>query len=300
MLPVEDLGNGNRWRESTARRPVIEVGKTSRPLSADEIRKAKLRARLMQLPTAGTSGNKSVSTPELYSSRGKPAPVGDGWSLDRYASMDGGDKPTLLRPTTSNVDVTSAPRQILDEKTFDLLLAEQASETKVSGFEQAINTQRSPINAGVVEKGAESTVHLHDVPLPGSVSDLGQDTTIQLDNTNDVYRNHLSPSIAVAVSEKSTDMVSEVAEDFGVINDPVSVLPEDSVNVSLALDSLMEHASGKSGGLGVVAPENVTRKGIEAHSVPWVVPSGLCFQVFNFRRFSNSFNSHSLPSFTWI
>jgi len=288
---VEDLGNGNRWRESTARRPVIEVGKTSRPLSADEIRKAKLRARLMQLPTAGTSGNKSLSTPELYSSRGKPTPVGDGWSLDRYASMDGGDKPTqvgggvsLLRPTTSNVDVTPAPRQILDEKTFNLLLAEQASEAKVS-----INKQRSPIYVDTLEKGAESTAHLHDAGFRGSGSNLAQDTSIQLD---DVDRYPLSPSIAVAMSENPTDVVSEVAEDIGVINDPV--------NVSPAADSLMEPVPEENRSLDVIAPENETGKGIEAHSVPWVVPPGLCFHGFNFRRFCSSFDFQLMLSFTSI
>lgn len=282
MLPVEDLGNGNRWRESTARRPVIEVGKTSRPLSADEIRKAKLRARLMQHPTAGSSGNKSTSTPELHSSRGKPTPVGDGWSLDRYASMDGGDKPaqvggggSLLRPTMSNVDVTSAPRQILDEKTFDLLLAEQASEAQVPGFEQAITTHRSPIFVDTLEKGAESTSHLHDAAFLRSDPNLGQDTSVQLD---DVGINPLSPSIAVAISENPMVIGSEVAEDIGVINDQENVVPEDPVNVAPAAASLMDHVPEESRGLDVAAPENVPCKGIEAHSVPWVVPSGLCFE----------------------
>lgn len=263
MLPVEDLGNGNRWREPTARRPVIEVGKTSRPLSADEIRKAKLRARLMQPPTAGSSGNKSASTPELYSSRGKPTPVGDGWSLDRYASMDGGDKP---RPTTSHVD---APRQILDENTFALLLAEQASEAKEA--EQA----SSPLHVDTLGKGAESTAHLHDVALPGSISGLGQDTSSHFDNSDDVDRNPLSPSIAVAVSEKSENIVSEVAEDGNLMNEPVSVSPEDSVNIPPALD-----APEESGGPDVIAFEIVTCKGMEAQSIPWVAPSGLW-------RFSN-------------
>jgi hypothetical protein len=303
VLPVEDPGNGNRWRESTARRPVIEVGKTSRPLSADEIRKAKLRARIMQLPTTGTSGHKSGSTQEPYSSRGKPTPVGDGWSLDRYASMDGGDKPTqdglgasFPRPTTSNVDTTFAPKQILDEKTFDQLLAEQAAEAdaaeakaveakvaeaKVLGSEQTINT-RSPIRVNTLEQGSESTGHLHDVYLPESESNLDLDTSFQQATAIVVDSQPLSPSIAVALCENSSETFSEVAEDTGVINDPVNLSSEQPVVGTVAEDSVMEQAPVESGPLDVIPSEPVNDKVIEACLIPWVVPPGLYFSVIHF------------------
>lgn len=282
VLPVEDLGSGNRWREPTARRPVIEVGKTSRPLSADEIRKAKLRARLMQLPTAGTSGHKSLSTQEPYSSRGKPTPVGDGWSLDRYGSMDSGDKPIqagggvpLPRPTTSNVESTFAPKQVLDEKTFDQLLAEQAAEAKVDGCEEVTNTQRSPIHESSLERRAESTGHLHDVSLPESDSILDIGTSFQLATTSDVDSQPLSPSIAVALCENSVETVSELAEDIGVVNDAVNVSPEDSVVDTVVEDSVIEQHPVESGCFDDIPSEPVNDKVIEACLIAWVVPPGL-------------------------
>ena len=287
VLPVEDLGNGNRWRESAARRPVIEVGKTSRPLSADEIRKAKLRARIMQLPTAGTTIHKPVSTQEPYSSRGKPTPVGDGWSLDRYASMDGGDKPTqvgggvsLPRPTTSNVDTTVVPKQVLDEKTFDQLLAEEAAEAKVSGYVQAINTRRSPIRVDTLARGAESADHLHNVSILESDSNLGLDPSFEQDTGYiDVDNQPLSPSIAVALCENSSETASEIAEDVGFINEPVHVLPEDPVVDTVAEDSVMEQTPVESVCLDVTHSEPVNDKVIEACLIPWVVPPGLFFQA---------------------
>ncbi|KAG0583864.1 hypothetical protein KC19_3G167200 [Ceratodon purpureus] len=297
VLPVEDLGNGNRWRESTARRPVIEVGKTSRPLSADEIRKAKLRARIMQLPTAGTSGHKSTSAQDPFSSRGKPTPVGDGWSLDRYASMDGGDKPTqdgggvlLPRPTTSNVDTTSVPKQVLDEKTFDQLLTEQAAEAKAAeakaaeakaaeakeanapDFEQAISPQISPIRENTLEQGSESTGH---VSLPENDSNPDVDTNFQQATAIDVDSQPLSPSIAVALCDNFSETEDEVAEDIGVVNDPINTSPENPVVDTPAEDTVMEQAPMESECLEVIPSEPASDKVIEACLIPWVVPSVL-------------------------
>lgn len=92
MLPVEDMGGGSRWRDSNGRRPVVSTDKMSRPLSADEIRRAKQRARLLQAPTSVVGLDKSLVTQEPAQGRGKPTQVGDGWSLDRFTSSEIGER----------------------------------------------------------------------------------------------------------------------------------------------------------------------------------------------------------------
>lgn len=290
VLPVDDSGNGNRWRESTTRRPVIEVGKTSRPLSADEIRKAKLRARIMQQPSSGFSGNKQLNAPDQIGSRGKPKPVGDGWSLDRYASMqvmDGSGKSSqicsgvsLVRPTSFNADTASAPRLILDDKTFDELLTEQARENDARKLEHTSCTQKKRNHVDSLEEGIEVTGNYQEINLPEGGSDPCVCTYSEMANKVDsgdqptsitVDREPRSPSIVDALRGDSVDLVSDVVEDFDVRSDSVKTSPED-LTTDVAAEGLLEATPMETNLRPASASEVVNAKSVEPRVLPWVVP----------------------------
>lgn len=282
MLPVDDPGAGNRWRESTARRPVAVVDKNSRPLSADEIRKAKLRARIMNLPISGTSGSKSAHNLEPTNNRGKPIQVGDGWSLDRYTSMANEDiggrssqatGASFYRQTSLDRDATPTPppRQILDDDTFDSLLAEQAAEAEMRRSEKAISIIRSspPMHTTIVERESISDVN------EAILLDSEPDPNPSLEpSANSREQEPLSPSIAVALSVEDMDTGS-LKEDDSLMA-PASTSAEQTIAPVTAPEIAPENIIPKPefDSTVVEVSENIISKGAEAEFISWIIPPG--------------------------
>ena len=284
MLPVDDPGAGNRWRESTARRPVAAVDKNSRPLSADEIRKAKLRARIMNLPISGTSGSKSAHNLEPTNNRGKPIQVGDGWSLDRYTSMANEDiggrssqatGSSFYRQISLDRDATPTPppRQILDDDTFDSLLAEQAAEAEMRRSDKVISTIRSspPLHTTFIER--ESISDVNEAILRDRYSDPGPKPSLEL-SANIREQEPLSPSIAVALSVEDMDTGS-LKEDDSLMA-PASTSEEQTIAPVAAPEITPENIIPlpEIDSTVVEVSENIISKGAEAEFVSWIIPPG--------------------------
>lgn len=279
MLPVDDPGAGNRWRESTARRPVAVVDKNSRPLSADEIRKAKLRARIMNLPTSGTSGSKSAHNLEPTNSRGKPMQVGDGWSLDRYTSManeDVGGRPSqatgasFSRQTSLDRDATPPPRQILDDDTFDCLLAEQAAEAEMRRSEKVIRSS-PPSHPTIIER--ESISDVNEAISRDRYSDSGPNPS-PYPSANLREQEPLSPSIAVALSVEDMDTGSLKEDDS--LKAPASTSEEHTIVPITAPEITPENIIPipEVDSAVVEVSENIISKGAEAEFISWIIPPG--------------------------
>ncbi|CAN5951480.1 unnamed protein product, partial [Sphagnum jensenii] len=154
VLPVEDMGGGSRWRDINGRRPVVSRDKMSRPLSADEIRRAKQRARLLQAPTSGVGIDKSLVTQEPAQGRGKPTQVGDGWSLDRFTSSEIGER------------VPSG--HIGDAESLDMPSSMQSGQSKIEGVKEEQNliipdSQTADATSGIVD-GNQATFLSWTVP----------------------------------------------------------------------------------------------------------------------------------------
>jgi hypothetical protein len=236
----------------------------------------------MNLPISGTSGSKSAHNLELTNNRGKPIQVGDGWSLDRYTSMANEDiggrssqatGASFYRQTSLDRDATPTPppRQILDDDTFDSLLAEQAAEAEMRRSEKPTSIIRSspPMHTTIVER--ESISDVNEAILLDS--ELDPNPSLE-PSANLREQEPLSPSIAVALSVEDMDTGS-LKEDDSLMA-PASTSEEQTMAPVTAPEITPENIIPipEIDSTVVEVSENIISKGAEAEFISWIIPPG--------------------------